>query len=245
MALDIENAIEVENLTKKFGNFPAVDNISFSIKKGTVFGFLGPNGAGKTTTIKLVLGLINKTSGNIKIFGEDIEKFTKERLGYMSQKFSLYPDLKVFENMIFYGSIYGYARKDLEKRIDFLLESYNLKEVKNTMVRDIGGLRQRVAFCTAILHSPDILVLDEPTSGVDPDARIDFWDAIYSYAREGRTVLVTTHYMDEAEFCNQIGFIISGKLKFIGTPNNAKKIYYENSQKVGNLEDAFLWFMEN
>ncbi|AWB10859.1 ABC-2 type transport system ATP-binding protein [Thermodesulfobium acidiphilum] len=245
MAFDVENVIEVENLTKKFGNFIAVDNISFSIKKGTVFGFLGPNGAGKTTTIKLILGLINKTSGKIKIFGEDIEKFSKERLGYMSQKFSLYHDLKVFENMIFYGSIYGYSRKDLEKRIDFLLEQYHLKEVKNTMVRDIGGLRQRVAFCTAILHNPDILVLDEPTSGVDPDARINFWDAIYSYAREGKTVLVTTHYMDEAEFCNQIGFIISGKLKFVGTPNSAKKIYFENSNKVGNLEDAFLWFMEN
>jgi len=220
-------SIIVENLTKKFGNFTAVNDISFSIKKGEIFGFLGANGAGKTTAMKMMCGLLLPTSGNAKIAGYDLatqSKLIKKNIGYMSQRFSLYDDLTVYENMQLFGTIYKIEKKTLKQRIQDSLNELNMNNFANELVRSIPlGWKQRLAFATAMLHQPQIVFLDEPTSGVDPIVRREFWGLIYKAAATGVTIFVTTHYMDEAEYCERISIMAEGELKLIGTPTELKE----------------------
>ncbi len=219
-------SIEANRLTKQFGNFTAVDHISFQVKKGEIFGFLGANGAGKTTAIKMMSGLLQPTSGTATIAGYDIltqSKLIKRNIGYMSQRFSLYGDLTVFENMQLFGTIYRIPRKELKERIMGSLAELNMDKQANTLVNAIPlGWKQKLAFATAILHRPHIVFLDEPTSGVDPIVRREFWKLIYQAASRGVTILVTTHYMDEAEYCNRISIMTDGQIKIIGTPDEIK-----------------------
>jgi len=222
----MEYAIEISHLTKKFGNFTAVNDVSFNVKKGEVFGFLGPNGSGKTTVIRMLMGLITPTSGTGKVLGYDISKNIqdiKEQIGYMSQKFSLYEDLTVEENLDFYGGAYGIPHDKLSQRKKEILKMADLEGRENMITSNLsGGWKQRLALGCAIIHEPKILFLDEPTGGVDPIARRNFWDLIYNLSEQGVTIMVTTHYMDEAEHCNTIGFIYYGSLLTLDTPNNMK-----------------------
>jgi ABC-2 type transport system ATP-binding protein len=222
----MEYSVEVNNLAKNFGDFIAVNSISFSVKKGEIFGFLGPNGAGKSTTIRMLCGIIRPSSGTGTVLGYDItsqQDRIKNVIGYMSQKFSLYDDLTVIENLEFFGSIYGLEGKKLKKRIDYVLEMAEIKNRKNDVVKTLpGGLKQRLALGGAILHDPSILFLDEPTSGVDPIMRRNFWEIIYEFSRSGKTIFVTTHYMDEAEHCDRMALIISGKIIAMDSPMNLK-----------------------
>jgi len=226
-------AVEVENLVKRFGDFTAVDNISFQVNKGEVFGFLGPNGAGKTTTIKILCGLLTPTSGKGRVGEYDVftqsEKI-KENIGYMSQRFSLYDDLTVEENIDFYSGIYK-VRKELKKdKKEWVLRMADLEDKRKRKTRELAlGWKQRLALGCALLHDPPILFLDEPTSGVDPVSRRNFWDLIYSLSDKGTTVFVTTHYMDEAEYCHRLGLIFRGKLVQIGTPEKLKGKTMANS----------------
>ena len=221
-----EIAVEVENLVKRFGAFTAVDNISFQVNKGEVFGFLGPNGAGKTTTIKILCGLLTPTAGKGRVGEYDVftqsEKI-KENIGYMSQRFSLYDDLTVEENIDFYSGIYK-VKKELKKdKKEWVLKMADLEDKTKRKTRELAlGWKQRLALGCALLHDPPILFLDEPTSGVDPVSRRNFWDLIYSLSDKGTTVFVTTHYMDEAEYCHRLGLIFRGKLVQIGTPEELK-----------------------
>lgn len=219
-------AVIAEGLTKRFGHFTAVDNISFKVKKGEVFGFLGPNGAGKSTTIRMLCGLLSPTSGQATVGGYDIAKepeAVKERIGYMSQRFSLYEDLTVEQNIDFYGGVYGLEGQRMEDRKYWAIEMAGLKGKEKTLSHALsGGWRQRLALGCSILHEPPILFLDEPTGGVDPVSRRNFWDLIYDLSNRGVTVFVTTHYMDEAEHCNTIGLIYSGKLIAAGSPTELK-----------------------
>ncbi len=209
------HAVKAENLVKKFGDFIAVDNISFEIEEGEIFGFLGPNGAGKTTTIRMLCCIILPTSGNATIHGYDLIKKAdeiKEIIGYMSQKFSLYSDLTVIQNLKFYSGIYRIPKKLIKERIEHSLEIANLHGLEKRLVKELaGGVKQRLALATAILHKPKILFLDEPTAGVDPSNRREFWKLIKSLSSEGITIFVTTHYMDEAEQCDRLMFIYSGR----------------------------------
>jgi ABC-2 type transport system ATP-binding protein len=219
-------AVEVENLVKRFGDFTAVDNISFQIKKGEVFGFLGPNGAGKTTTIKILCGLLTPTSGKGRVGEYDVftqsEKI-KENIGYMSQKFSLYDDLTVEQNIDFYSGIYKVKKEKKKERKEWVLKMADLKDKRNRRTVDLAlGWKQRLALGCAFLHEPPVLFLDEPTSGVDPISRRNFWDLIYSISDKGTTVFVTTHYMDEAEYCHRLALIFRGKLVRLGTPQELK-----------------------
>jgi len=219
-------AVEVENLVKRFGAFTAVDNISFQVNKGEVFGFLGPNGAGKTTTIKILCGLLTPTSGKGRVGEYDVFTQTekiKENIGYMSQRFSLYDDLTVEENIDFYSGIYK-VRKELKKdKKEWVLKMADLEDKRNRKTKELAlGWKQRLALGCALLHDPPVLFLDEPTSGVDPVSRRNFWDLIYSLSDKGTTVFVTTHYMDEAEYCHRLGLIFKGKLVQIGTPEELK-----------------------
>jgi len=221
-----EIAVEVANLVKKFGNFAAVDDISFQIKKGEVFGFLGPNGAGKTTTIKILCGLLTPTSGKGRVGEYDVftqsEKI-KENIGYMSQKFSLYDDLTVEQNIDFYSGIYKVKKEKKKERKEWVLKMADLEEKRNRKTADLAlGWKQRLALGCAFLHEPPVLFLDEPTSGVDPISRRNFWDLIYSISDKGTTVFVTTHYMDEAEYCHRLALIFRGKLVRLGTPEELK-----------------------
>ena len=222
----MEYAIEISHLTKKFGSFTAVNDVSFNVKKGEVFGFLGPNGSGKTTVIRMLMGLITPTSGTGKVLGYDISKDIqeiKEQIGYMSQKFSLYEDLTVEENLDFYGGAYGIPPDKLKQKKKEILKMADLEGRENMITSNLsGGWKQRLALGCAIIHEPKILFLDEPTGGVDPIARRDFWDLIYNLSEQGVTILVTTHYMDEAEHCSSIGFIYYGNLLTLDTPNNMK-----------------------
>lgn len=222
----MEYAIEISHLTKKFGNFTAVNDVSFNVKKGEVFGFLGPNGSGKTTVIRMLMGLITPTSGTGKVLGYDISKNIqdiKEQIGYMSQKFSLYEDLTVEENLDFYSGAYGIPHDKLRQRKKEILKMADLEGRENMITSNLsGGWKQRLALGCAIIHEPKILFLDEPTGGVDPIARRNFWDLIYNLSEQGVTIMVTTHYMDEAEHCNTIGFIYYGSLLTLDTPNNMK-----------------------
>jgi ABC-2 type transport system ATP-binding protein len=219
-------AVEVENLTKTFGDFTAVDGVTFNIRTGEIFGFLGPNGAGKTTTIRMLLGLLRPTSGRASVLGYDIvdeAKRIRQNIGYMSQRFSLYEDLTVSENLDFYGRTYGVRGPQLRRRKQFAITMAGLEGREDELTRNLsGGWKQRLALGAAILHQPDMLFLDEPTAGVDPISRRDFWDLLYDLADEGTTIFVTTHYMDEAEHCQDLAFIHQGKIIAHGAPEEIK-----------------------
>lgn len=214
-------------MTKRFGRFIAVDGVSFSVARGSVFGFLGPNGAGKTTTIRILLGLLKPTSGVAKVLNLDITEHARQvrmRMGYMSQRFSLYDDLTVGENLSFYGRIYGVHGARLGERQRFVLGMAGLDGRERTLARNLaGGWRQRLALGAAIIHEPEILFLDEPTAGVDPISRRSFWDLLYELANGGTTILVTTHYMDEAEHCQNLAFIQRGRIVAQGAPGTLKE----------------------
>jgi ABC-2 type transport system ATP-binding protein len=220
-------AIVVEELTKYFGEFAAVDHVSFSVNEGEIFGWLGPNGAGKTTTIRMLLGLIKPSSGRSSVLGYDPAKETKTmqaEVGYMSQQFTLYNELTARENIRFYGQVYGLSSSRLKQRQDELLEMAGLQKHANVITGNLsGGWKQRLALGCAIVHQPRVIFLDEPTAGVDPLNRREFWELIYSMARQGVTVLVTTHYMDEAELCQRVGFISQGRLVALDSPYRLKQ----------------------
>lgn len=226
-------AIKVENLTKRFGNFVAVDGISFEVEKGEIFGFLGANGAGKTTAMRMLCGLSKPTSGNGTVAGFDITRESEEvkkHIGYMSQKFALYEDLKVWENMRLYAGIYGVPQREISGKIDNMLASLDFKDEKNTLVRELPlGWKQKLAFSVSIIHHPEIVFLDEPTGGVDPAARRQFWELIYKAAEEGITVFVTTHYMDEAEYCHRVSIMVDGRIAALDTPQNLKQRFSAHS----------------
>ena len=235
-------SIVADQLTKQFGTFTAVDHISFQVKRGEIFGFLGANGAGKTTAIKMMSGLLLPTSGTATIAGYDVltqSKLIKKHIGYMSQRFSLYNDLTVFENMQLFGTIYKIPRKELKARIYESLRQLDMERQAGTLVSSIPlGWKQKLAFATAILHRPDIVFLDEPTSGVDPIVRREFWKLIYQTASQGVTILVTTHYMDEAEYCNRISIMSDGQMKLIGTPGELKQ-----QMGVNSVDEVFVKFV--
>lgn len=221
------HTVEVEKLVKKFGDFTAVDSVTFSVRRGEIFGFLGPNGAGKSTTIKMLCGLVVPTGGSGHVAGFDI-KTEQDRIrtviGYMSQKFSLYEDLTVLENLEFFGSIYGLGKNLLAERANAVLKMAEIGDDRNILVRSLpGGIKQRLALGGAVLHDPPVLFLDEPTSGVDPVMRRNFWDLIHNFSERGKTVFVTTHYLDEAEHCGRIALIISGKLIALDSPSRLKE----------------------
>ncbi|MDY0017809.1 MAG: ABC transporter ATP-binding protein [Candidatus Delongbacteria bacterium] len=231
--------INAENLTKKFGNFTACDQITFNVKKGEIFGFLGANGAGKTTAIRMLCGLSQPTSGQATIAGYDIYKETEKiklNIGYMSQKFSLYEDLTVKENIEFYGGIYRLPSKEIKERSKKLINELGLESVKNKLIGSLPlGWKQKLAFSVAVFHSPKIVFLDEPTGGVDPVTRRQFWELIYKAADEGISVFVTTHYMDEAEYCGRISMMVDGKIAAMGTPKELKDRF-----NAGSMYDVFL-----
>ncbi len=222
-----DHAIMTAELTKRFGDFTAVDRISFTVGRGEIFGFLGPNGAGKTTTIRMIMGLLPPTSGEVTVLGFDGQAQKSEihqRIGYMSQRFSLYNDLTVAENLNFFGRAYGVRGQRLEERRAAILDLAGLHGREKELTKNLsGGWRQRLALGCAILHEPELLFLDEPTAGVDPISRRDFWDLLYTLSNEGRTIFVTTHYMDEAEHCHRLVFIQNGRLAAIGSPEEIKK----------------------
>src|SRR5258706_1404485 len=220
------NAIEIDNLVKKFGDFVAVDHVSLTVGKGEIFGFLGPNGAGKSTTIRVLCGLLTPTSGRASVGGIDVAtdpETIRRNIGYMSQKFSLYDDLTVEENIQFFSGIYGVPRNLRPERRDYVLKMAGIEEQRTTMTRLLpGGWKQRLALGCAILHDPPILFLDEPTSGVDPIARRGFWDLIYQLSEAGRTVFVSTHYMEEAEYCHRVALMYRGRIIALGSPQSLK-----------------------
>ncbi len=238
-----EYVVEVEKLTKKFGSITAVDNISFKIKKGSIFGFLGPNGSGKSTTIRMLCGVLTPTSGKGTVLGYDVNRESekiKKKIGYMSQRFSLYEDLTVVENLKFYGEIYGVGKKELHTRIEQLVELADLKGKENVITRTLsGGWKQRLALGCALIHKPELLVLDEPTAGVDPVSRRVFWKIIHMLSNQGITILVTTHYMDEAQTCDTLGFIFNSKLLDVSSTEEAIK-----KAGLDNLEDVFIKYVE-
>jgi len=221
--------IVARDLTKMFGNFTAVDHISFEVERGEIFGFLGANGAGKTTALRMLCGLSKPTSGRGYVAGYDIFKETekvKASIGYMSQKFALYEDLEVWENIRLYAGIYGVPEKDIASKTDALLESLGFEKEKNTLVKSLPlGWKQKLSFSVAIFHDPKIVFLDEPTGGVDPATRKQFWELIYQAADRGITVFVTTHYMDEAEYCNRVTIMVDGRIEALDSPRNLKQEY--------------------
>lgn len=235
----MNHAITANNLTKRFGDFTAVDAISFEVGKGEIFGFLGANGAGKTTAMRMLTGLSRPTEGEAMVAGYDVYREPeqiKRRIGYMSQKFSLYEDLKVRENIRFYGGIYGLPRKQVRQEADRLIEELGMSEFANSLVSGIPlGWRQKLAFSIAILHRPAIVFLDEPTGGVDPVTRRQFWEMIYKTANEGTTVFVTTHYMDEAEYCNRVSIMVEGRIAALDTPQSMKASF-----GVETMNEVFL-----
>lgn len=224
-----ENVIEVEHLVKAFGTFKAVNDISFKVKRGEIFGFLGANGAGKTTAMRILTGLNQPTSGKGMVAGYDVAteyEQIKQHIGYMSQKFTLYEDLTVKENIRLFAGIYGLSTAEISKRTNKLLESMHFTEHKNDIVASLPlGWKQKLAFSVSILHEPDVVFLDEPTGGVDPKTRRQFWELIYEAAKRGITVFVTTHYMDEAEYCDRLSIMVDGKIAAMGTPNKLKEKY--------------------
>lgn len=231
--------IEVNELTKKFGDFTAVNKISFEVFPGEIFGFLGANGAGKTTAMRMLIGLSRPSSGEATVAGFDVyrqaEKI-KQNIGYMSQKFSLYEDLTVTENINFYGGIYGLARNIIKEKTGQLIADLQLEEVQHTLVKSLPlGWKQKLAFSVAILHQPKIVFLDEPTGGVDPVTRRQFWEMIYKAASEGMTVFVTTHYMDEAEYCDRISIMVSGRIEALDAPGALKTQF-----DAGSMDEVFL-----
>jgi ABC-2 type transport system ATP-binding protein len=221
--------IEAKNLVKRFGEFTAVDNISFDVEQGEIFGFLGANGAGKTTAMRMFCGLSKPTSGEGTVAGFDIRtkpENIKKNIGYMSQKFSLYNDLKVWENIKLFAGIYGVDKKEIPIKTDELLKRLNFESERETLVKDLPlGWKQKLAFSVAVFHNPKIVFLDEPTGGVDPVTRRQFWELIYEATGKGITVFVTTHYMDEAEYCNRVSIMVDGRIEALDTPKNLKKEY--------------------
>ncbi len=226
---NIDNSISVRNLTKKFGNFTAVDHISFDVSKGEIFGFLGANGAGKTTAMRILCGLSLPTSGEGTVAGFDIrtrQEDIKKHIGYMSQRFTLYPDLKVCENIELFGGIYGLNDKQIAAKTESMLKRLGLEDVSGKFVKDMPlGWKQKLAFSIAMIHDPEILFLDEPTGGVDPKTRRNFWDMINEAAESGMTVFVTTHYMDEAEYCDRVSIMVDGRIEDLDSPAALKEKY--------------------
>ena len=233
------NVIQVKELTKKFGDFTAVDAITFDVKKGEIFGFLGANGAGKTTAMKMLIGISNPTSGEANV--ADFNVFTnaedvKKNIGYMSQKFALYDDLTVKENITFFGGIYGLSRKRIKEKSNALIKELGLEKIANHLVGSLPlGWKQKIAFSVALLHEPKIVFLDEPTGGVDPITRRQFWEMIYKASHEGTTIFVTTHYMDEAEYCDRVSIMVNGKIEALDTPKRLKEQFNAKS-----MNDVFL-----
>jgi ABC-2 type transport system ATP-binding protein len=217
-----DSIIRAENLTKKFGDFTAVDSISFEVSKGEIFGFLGANGAGKTTAIRMLCGLLSPTSGLGMVATYDVNRqpdMIKRSIGYMSQKFTLYEDLTAVENMRFFGGIYGMSRSRIREKTGIILKELQLEERANSLVKTLPlGWKQKLAFSVAVLHEPPVVFLDEPTGGVDPVTRREFWEMIYRAASMGTTVFVTTHYMDEAEYCNRVSIMVDGRIEALDTP---------------------------
>ena len=234
-----QKVIEVKNLVKKFGDFTANDHLTFEVYKGEIFGFLGANGAGKTTAMRILCGLSFPTSGIITVNGFDVYQQSEEikkNIGYMSQKFSLYEDLTIAENIRFYAGIYGLSRKERKLKQENLLEQLQIPEMKNKLVGSLPlGWKQKLAFMIALIHEPKIVFLDEPTGGVDPITRRQFWTLIYQAAERGITVFVTTHYMDEAEYCNRVCIMVDGRIDALDTPVNLMKTYHAH-----NMDEVFL-----
>lgn len=230
--------IYTEELTKRFGTFTAVDRISFSVARGEIFGFLGANGAGKTTAMRMLCGLSHPTSGKGSVAGFDISRQAEEvkkHIGYMSQKFSLYEDLKVWENLRLFGGIYGLKDKEIALRTDRMLEELGLEKERNTLVRSLPlGWKQKLSFSVSIFHEPKVVFLDEPTGGVDPVTRRQFWELIYQAAEQGITVFVTTHYMDEAEYCDRVSVMVDGRIQALDTPGNLRKQF-----RAPSMDDVF------
>lgn len=239
-----QKIIEVENLTKKFGDFTAVKSISFHVNKGEIFGFLGANGAGKTTAMKMLIGISNPTSGNAIVAGHNVQsqsELVKKSIGYMSQKFSLYDDLTVQENITFFGGIYGLSKNQIKSKTEILIENLQLGNITKTKVGDLPlGWKQKLAFSVALLHEPKIVFLDEPTGGVDPITRRQFWELIYAEAYKGTTIFVTTHYMDEAEYCNRVSIMVEGVIEALDSPMNLKKQF-----EVESMNEVFLKLARN
>ncbi len=234
-----DHAIDAKELTRRFGSFTAVDSITFHVGRGEVFGFLGANGAGKTTAIRMLTGLLQPTSGTASVAGFDIgtqAEQVRRRIGYMSQKFSLYEDLTVQENITLYGGIYGVSDKDIKTRTGDILARIGLEHAGKELVRDIPlGWKQQLAFCVALLHRPAVVFLDEPTGGVDPITRRRFWELIYEAAAAGTSVLVTTHYLDEAEYCGRISIMVNGAIAAMGTPAEVRR-----AVGAATLDEVFL-----
>jgi len=225
----MEPVVKVEKLSKKFGEFIATNAISFEVNKGEIFGFLGANGAGKTTAMRMLSGLLTPSSGQAFVAGFDVAtqaELVKKNIGYMSQKFSLYEDLTIQENIEFYGGIYGLSRQEIKDRSKGIVDKFQLASVKNKLVKTIPlGWKQKLAFALALIHKPKVVFLDEPTGGVDPITRRQFWDLIYEAANDGVTIFITTHYMDEAEYCDRVSIMVDGLIKALGTPSELKKSF--------------------
>jgi ABC-2 type transport system ATP-binding protein len=240
----MENIISVEHLTKQFGSFKAVNDISFSVTPGEIFGFLGANGAGKTTAMKMLSGLLLPTSGKATVVGLDVYRQSeaiKRNIGYMSQRFSLYEDLSVSENIELFGSIYGLSRKVLSEKAVQLLEHLQFTEQRNTLVGALPlGWKQKLSFSVAMLHEPRLVFLDEPTGGVDPITRRQFWEMIYETSERGATVFVTTHYMDEAEYCNRVSIMVDGRIAALDTPRRLKEQF-----NAADMNEVFLKLARN
>lgn len=234
-----ESIISVTNLVKAFGSFHAVDSISFETYKGEIFGFLGANGAGKTTAIKMLTGLLKPTNGEATVAGFDVFRQAeqiKKRIGYMSQRFSLYADLTVKENIQLFAGIYGLSNHEIKSKTEQLLNQLGLESSAKTLIKSLPlGWRQKLAFSVAMIHDPEIIFLDEPTGGVDPITRRQFWDMIYEESAKGTTIFVTTHYMDEAEYCDRISMMVAGKIAALGTPDQLKSGF-----NAANMDEVFV-----
>ena len=232
------NAMEIRDLTKRFGDFTAVDHISFHVRKGEIFGFLGANGAGKTTAMRILCGLSRPTGGEGTVAGFDInreQEKIKKHIGYMSQKFSLYPDLTVKENIRLFGGIYGLGDRKIKEKTVEMLDMLDMKEVRDTLAGSLPlGWKQKLSFSIALVHEPQIIFLDEPTGGVDPETRRRFWEMIYEASAKGITVFVTTHYMDEAEYCDRVSIMVDGRIAAMDTPGRLKEKY-----GVANMDEVF------
>ncbi len=237
-----DKIISVQNLSKVFGDFTAVNNISFEVKKGEIFGFLGANGAGKTTAMKMLIGISKPSSGEATVAGFDVKtnsEMVKKSIGYMSQKFSMYDDLTIKENITFFGGIYGLSKVQIKEKTAQLIQELQLEAVAGKLVGSLPlGWKQKLAFSVALLHEPKVVFLDEPTGGVDPITRRQFWEMIYAEAHKGTTLFVTTHYMDEAEYCDRVSIMVEGKIEALDTPKNLKKQYNVDSMNAVFLKLA-------
>ncbi|MBT8180387.1 MAG: ABC transporter ATP-binding protein [Eudoraea sp.] len=237
--MENNNVIEVKELTKMFGDFTAVSAITFEVKQGEIFGFLGANGAGKTTAMKMLIGISKPTAGDAKVAGFDVvseAENIKKNIGYMSQKFALYDDLTVKENITFFGGIYGLTRAKIKEKTRELTEELGLKDLTDKLVGSLPlGWKQKIAFSVSLLHEPKIVFLDEPTGGVDPITRRQFWEMIYKSANKGTTIFVTTHYMDEAEYCDRVSIMVNGKIEALDSPTKLKEQYGAET-----MNDVFL-----